>query len=52
MADFSTPVSHAGSVQENAFPIKPAIALALAALADWLFYGQRIEYPLSFLQSR
>ena len=42
MADFSTPVSHAGSVQENAFPIKTAIALALAALGDWLFYGQRI----------
>ena len=42
MVDFSTPASYAGSVQENAFPVKPAIALALAALADWLFYGQRI----------
>jgi hypothetical protein len=41
MAEFSTPAPHAGSIQENAFPIKPAIALALAALADWLFYGQR-----------
>jgi len=41
MAEFSTSAPHAGSVPENAFPIKPAIALALAALADWLFYGQR-----------
>ena len=24
------------------FPVKPAIAVALAALADWLFYDQRI----------
>ncbi|WP_249119038.1 MULTISPECIES: DUF4173 domain-containing protein [unclassified Bradyrhizobium] len=41
MAEFSTPAPHAGSVRENTFPIKPAVALALAALADWLFYGQR-----------
>ena len=40
-AEFSTPASHAGSVQENGFPIRLVIALALAALADWLFYGQR-----------
>jgi len=39
MADFSTPASNAGSVQETIFPIKPAVTLALAALADWLFYG-------------
>jgi hypothetical protein len=42
MADFTTPASDAGSVQANAFPIKPAIAVALAALADWLFYDQSI----------
>jgi MFS family permease len=42
MADFTTPVSNAGSIQGNAFPVKPAVAFALAALADWLFYGQRI----------
>src|SRR6266542_274431 len=42
MADFTTPTSNAGTVQENAFPVKPAMALALAALADWLFYGHRI----------
>src|SRR6267142_5042075 len=42
MADFTAPASHAGSVQEHAFPLKPAIAFALAALADWLFYGHRI----------
>jgi hypothetical protein len=42
MTDFTTPASNAGSVQDNAFPVKPAVAFALAALADWLFYGQRI----------
>jgi hypothetical protein len=42
MADFSTPASNAGSVQETMFPIKPAVTVTLAALADWLFYGQRI----------
>jgi hypothetical protein len=42
MTDFTAPASNAGSVQDNAFPAKPAIAVALAALADWLFYGQRI----------
>jgi hypothetical protein len=42
MADFTTPASNSGSVQDNAFPVKPVVALALAALADWLFYGQRI----------
>jgi hypothetical protein len=30
------------SARENAFPFKLAIALCLAALADWLFYGERI----------
>jgi hypothetical protein len=42
MADFTTPVSNVGSVQDSAFSVKPIIAFALAALADWLFYGQRI----------
>jgi hypothetical protein len=42
MAEFSTPMSNADSVQKNTFAVKPAIALALAALADWLFYGQRV----------
>ena len=42
MADFTTPASNAGSMQDNAFPIKPVLAVALAALADWLFYGERI----------
>src|SRR3954471_3173302 len=41
MTDFTTPASHAGPVQDNSFPAKPAIAIALAALADWLFYDQR-----------
>lgn len=42
MADFTTPAPEAGSIPESTFPIKPAIALALAALADWLFYGHGI----------
>src|SRR5438105_3335778 len=42
MADFTTPASNAGSVRDSAFPVKPVVAFALAALADWLFYGQRI----------
>ena len=42
MADFTAPASNAGSVQEGTFPVKAAIVLALAALADWLFYGHVI----------
>jgi hypothetical protein len=42
MAEFSTPISDAGSLQKDSFAVKPAMVLALAALADWLFYGQRI----------
>jgi Domain of unknown function (DUF4153) len=42
MADFSAPASSAGSAHEGALPVKAAIVLALAALADWLFYGHGI----------
>jgi hypothetical protein len=42
MADFTAPASNAGAVQERTFPVKAAIVLALAALADWLFYGHGI----------
>ena len=42
MVDFSSPAPSAVSVQENIFPVKPAIAVVLAALADWLFYDQQI----------
>src|SRR2546422_10660354 len=42
MADFTAPASNASSTQEGAFPVKAAIVLALAALADWLFYGHVI----------
>src|SRR5215216_4707575 len=42
MADFTAPASNAGAVQEGIFPVKAAIVLALAALADWLFYGHGI----------
>src|ERR1700754_2970874 len=42
MTDFTTPVSNAGPARESTFAVKPALALALAALADWLFYGERV----------
>ena len=42
MADFTAPASDASSVREGTFLVKPAIILALAALADWLFYGHAI----------
>ncbi|KRR27935.1 hypothetical protein CQ14_08885 [Bradyrhizobium lablabi] len=42
MADFTAPASNAGSVREGTFPVKATVALALAALADWLFYGHGI----------
>ncbi|KRQ94776.1 hypothetical protein CQ12_04425 [Bradyrhizobium jicamae] len=42
MTDLTTPASDAGSVQEGPLSIKAAIVLALAALADWLFYGHGI----------
>ena len=42
MAETSTPISNAGSIQKSSFAIKLIIALTLAALADWLFYGERI----------
>jgi hypothetical protein len=40
MTDFTTPAS--GALRKSAFAVKPAAALALAALADWLFYGERV----------
>jgi hypothetical protein len=42
MADLTTPASHSGSVQDHPFALKAAVVLALAALADWLLYDQRI----------
>ena len=42
MADFTMPAADAGFACESSFPVKTAIALALAALADWLFYGHEI----------
>jgi Domain of unknown function (DUF4173) len=42
MTDFSAPASSAGSAHEGALPVKAAIVLALAALADWLFYRHSI----------
>jgi hypothetical protein len=42
MADLTAPAFKAGSVQEGTLPVKAAIVLAMAALADWLFYGHSI----------
>jgi hypothetical protein len=42
MADLITPASGAGAVQQSAVPVKPVTVIALAALADWLFYGESI----------
>ncbi|MFZ8102741.1 hypothetical protein ACO1GT_14510, partial [Staphylococcus arlettae] len=42
MTDLTTPASDAGFAQASPHPVKPAIALALAALADWLFYGHQV----------
>lgn len=42
MADLTAPASSANSAREGAFPIKAFIVVAMAALADWLFYGHDI----------
>ena len=42
MTDLTTPATDVGSAQASSLPVKPAIAVGLAALADWLFYGHRI----------
>ena len=42
MTDLTTPASDAGPAQASPLPVKPAIALALTALADWLFYDYQI----------
>jgi hypothetical protein len=42
MTDITTPASGAGSAQEGTFAVKAAVVFALAALADWLFYGHGI----------
>lgn len=42
MTSLSSTAPDIRPAKENVFPVKLAIALGLAALADWLFYGQRI----------
>lgn len=42
MTDLSTPASNTSSVREGTFTVKAAILVALAALADWLFYGHGV----------
>ena len=47
MPSFAPPIPDVRPAQTNPFPSRFAIALGLAALADWLFYGERIG--LSFV---
>ena len=42
MTDLTAPAADAGSAREDAFPIKAIVVVALAALADWLFYGHGV----------
>ena len=42
MLSFAPPIPDVRPVQANLFPARFAIALGLAALADWLFYGERV----------
>lgn len=42
MTDLTTCTPGAGATPASPLPVKPAIAVALAALADWLFYSQQI----------
>lgn len=42
MTDITTPASGAGSAQDGTLAVKAAVVFALAALADWLFYGHGI----------
>ena len=51
MADFTAPASNAGAVQEGTFPVKAAIVLALASLADWLSSGTALESRPQSLRS-
>ena len=52
MTSLSTTESDVRSAQENVFPFKFAIAFSLAALADWLFYGERIGISAVVLRWR
>jgi hypothetical protein len=51
MTSLSTTESDVRSAHENVFPVKLAIALSLAALADWLFYGERVGLSLAIFAS-
>jgi hypothetical protein len=42
MTELSAPAPCVGPIQESTFSARLPVALALALLADWLFYGQRI----------
>ena len=42
MPSFAPPISDIRPAHANLFPSRFAIALGLAALADWLFYGERV----------
>jgi len=42
MTEFSSPAFESSARTPSAFPVKPALAVALAVLADWLFYGEPV----------
>src|SRR3954447_11410185 len=42
MPSFAPPIPDVRPAETNSFPSRFAMALGLAALADWLFYGERI----------
>jgi len=46
MSSIAPPIPDTRSVQTNPLPSRLAIALGLAALADWLFYNERIGISL------
>jgi uncharacterized protein DUF4153 len=42
MTNLAHPESIASPVQTNIVPLRPAVAIGLAALADWLFYNEYV----------
>jgi hypothetical protein len=47
MTDIASPLPDVRSEARNFLPLKLAITIALAALADWLFYAQRVGLSMA-----
>ena len=47
MTDIASPLPDVRSEARNLLPLKLAITIALAALADWLFYAQRVGLSMA-----